>query len=62
MMLIMLVVIWSCGLTPLWANILCSVLAVLYYVFKFFLIALKSYAKDQRKQEEKLYSEDSYGR
>lgn len=62
MIFIMIVVIWSWGLTPLWANILCSVLAVWYYLFKFFLMALKSYAKDQKKKEEKTYSEDQYGR
>lgn len=38
MALILLIIVWTWGLTPLWANIVCSCLVLAHYVWRFLMM------------------------
>lgn len=60
MIFMIVVIVWAWGLTPLWANIVVTALAVLTLIWRFFVALMKGYAKDKNKNN--VYSGDSYGR
>ena len=46
--IVLIILIWTTGLMPLWANIICTVLLAIRFCFRLFVTTIKffNYAKD----------------
>lgn len=52
--IVLVIVIWTCRLMPLWANIVCTVLLAIRFLFRLFMTTTKfmDYCKDKINEEE----------
>ena len=52
--IVLVIVIWTCRLMPLWANIVCTVLLGIRFLFRLFMTTTKfmDYCKDKINEEE----------
>lgn len=52
--IVLIIVIWTCRLMPLWANIVCTVLLGIRFLFRLFMTTTKfmDYCKDKINEEE----------
>lgn len=61
--IVLMIVIWTCNLMPLWANIICTVLLVIRFIFRLFITIVRfmNDIKDNTlKCEEQKYQEEQY--
>ena len=52
--IVLVIVIWTCKLMPLWANIVCTVLLGIRFLFRLFMTTTKfmDYCRDKINEEE----------
>ena len=52
--IVLIIVIWTCKLMPLWANIVCTVLLGIRFLFRLFMTTTRfmDYCKDKINEEE----------
>lgn len=52
--IVLIIVIWTCNLMPLWANILCTILLGIRFGFRLFMTTTKfmGYCRDKINDEE----------
>lgn len=56
--IVLMIVIWTCNLMPLWANIVCTVLLLIRFIWRLFITILKFMGNTQEKVYG--YEEDPY--
>ena len=47
--IVLIIVIWTCNLMPLWANIVCTILLMIRFLFRLFVTSTKfmGYCRDK---------------